>query len=266
MRAMRVLSLSLVLALVGHAANATAVTLYDGAIGDADIRNQGLDFESPNGTAIELPNALPAGFTADAGDDSFSLIRPSVGSGNPTPIPFVVQLPLDNNDPLTADVLPLLGTDQYIFETTVAVIDPSAHSVADLELISGTESGSLGFRDRFFIRNNRFQLLGAHTDLGGFDKVFNPSEWGGTDLLSPTTLRVERDGLNVSMFVNDVQVYEGIGGTSGISQSQIEFNQNSINNDISFKIFSVSLTAVPEPSTALIGGVGLVVAAARRRV
>jgi hypothetical protein len=234
-------------------AQAAKVIVYDGKLGDADPRSQGVNLEVPDGTLVVGAN--PAGFTPDAAND-FVHIDSSTNSD------FAYQIPLGGA--ISAALAPIVANDRYTIEMEFQAGSSTDFTKTWLfDFISGTTTGSLGFRDRFILETNldqpggppgpgpdriRMATSGITATLFG-DPFFEVGDTPNfTSLHDMNTLRLERIDSGFKVFINDDLQYEAVGNQSGIGLLQLEIKDADADTltDLNWKSLSVE-DAIPEP-------------------
>jgi len=238
-----------------YSARAGLVTMYDGSIGDADPRSQGWILESPDGTPVAGPN--PAGFTPDTVND-YVTVNPAVDTD------YAYQI----DTPLKTALASVVGGDKYVMTMQIQAGSSSDFTKVELlDMITGTSSGSSGYRDRFIMETNLDQpggpgsgpdrirmITSGATDLVG-DKFFEVGETANfTSLHDMNTLQLVRDGFAFKIYINGDLLYSALGDASGIGGTQMEIRDAGAGtlSDYNLKLITVATVPIPEPSSAVL--------------
>jgi hypothetical protein len=242
--------------------------MYDGSIGDADPRTQGWDLEVPDGSPVVGPN--PAGFTPDSVND-YVTINPASGTD------YAYQIPTGQ---LKTAMASAVGGDHYKLTMQLQAGQSSDFTKSEiLDMITGTSSGSFGFRDRFIMETNldqpggpggggadRIRMItqGGTVDVVG-DKFFEVGETANfTSLHNMNTIELVRNDFAFSVFINGDLLYSAIGDASGIGGTQMEIRDAGFSD---YNMRLITIESIPEPSSAvlaLLAVLGLAVCGNRR--
>lgn len=224
-------------------ANDVLTYLYDGGLGNANPVSQGW-----TGTLFDVTGQ--SSLTPDPLNDRVTVIA---GPNGEAGYGLSGQLNVLAN---------AVSDDFYAWELTLEVNSDTTHQLSQLDLITGTASGSVGYRDRIFFETtanvgvNRIRLVDLTADAGwpGPDPdkphpALHPGDtpnW--TTLFAPNTYRFERNGNAVNFFVNGDKAFQGIGGTSSIASTQLHIADNATGlEDINWYSFAVGVPATPPP-------------------
>lgn len=253
--------------LIASMAQATKVVVYDGTIGDADPRTQGLTLEVPDGTPVVGPN--PAGFTPDSVNDYVTI----------NPVAFTDYAYQLGAGALKTSLEPLVANDKYKI-TLQTQAGPSTDFTKSevLDLITGTGTGSSGFRERILLEtnltqpggpgngpfNDRYRLIlqGGTIDVIG-DRFLEVGETPNfTSMHAVNTIELVRDSFQFDVLINGDLIYRGIGNASGIGGFQLEMRDAGLSD---YNLSYLSVESIPEPSTVGLGLLGTIALSARCR-
>ena len=238
----------------GAQAQAVLTDFYNGATGDANPVSQGWAFD-----LFDLGNASSQ--TPDPDEDRVHMLTSASGLNK-------YKLPLSE---FPQQIIDAVSDDVYVWEVEVQVKSPELadadgeprHSLSDWDVITGTNNGSVGFRDRFFFETTdyvsgteRIRFTGAWFPTGNFSQTIRPHREGTdpqpwtnfTSIYDRNVYRFERDGLGldtVKFFINGDLVFQGAGGTSPIGNTQVEIRDNATEiTNLYWHRFSVDVDAV----------------------
>ena len=234
------------------AVTANAVLLYDGTADGADPFVQGWVIGTA-GNAGEEDVLMGDGIVdPEPGNNRVHIARGRAANNRrPNENDARIRQVPDN-----AVISPILGNDNYAFEIDIQLVQEN-HAFAEFGVITGINSGSLGFRDRFFIEGTQ-NNGGTDTIPGGTPRPDRIRVIGTTPLINPATgvawstdispadhdgynsnselntirwvrkrglvpaLGFEVDGGIADMFINGTLVYQGHSGLSSIGSAQVD--------------------------------------------
>jgi hypothetical protein len=239
------------------------LVFYDGTLGDADPVTQGWNLSGISGS----PKVTP-----DAAND---LVRIQVENGDNLQVALPTGL-----SALQAEV----SDDAYRWTLDYQIVEfpvipgVSRHTLGEFNFITGTDSGSAGYRDRLFIEDNRIRFPGGSgsTPFITTDFAFSGHQGGGFTPASvptwnhkfdPVQLSWNRVGNRSEIYLNNHLVNSGTAdqgfGSGTLNMSEITSTQAQINDnsservDMNFFKFQVDaptpLLPAP-PASVLYGG------------
>ena len=267
-------------------ANAVLKDFYDGTLGDADPVSQGWNLKF-------FPTAMTAQAhaTPDPDNDRVQMVKPRRNEQTGADQLNTYELPNTVADgEVIEEIIPAVSDDVYIWEVEAQIKRPEdadadgepRHELSDFSFISGTDSGSVGFRDRFFFESTdrpgdappspggpqplvpgeppgteSIRMIGfppLFIDAGFSDTIrphkagIDPQPWTNfTSIYDRNVYRFERSGLGLNtaqMFINGDLVFRGSGATSPIGRTQVELLKNSDAMNIYYYRVSVDVEAV----------------------
>ena len=225
------LTAAMVLILSGQA-QAVLTDFYNGATGDADPVSQGWV-----STLFDLSGT--SSVTPQPDEDRVHMLTSVSGLNK-----YKLQRPLPQS------ILDAISDDVYVWEVEAQLKSPELadadgeprHTLNDWDFITGTNTGSVGFRDRFFFETTdygcceRIRFTGTWFPTGNYSQTIrphtaeNPQPWTNfTSLYDRNVYRFERNGLGmdtVKFFINGDLVFQGAGGVSPIGSAQVEIRDN----------------------------------------
>jgi hypothetical protein len=250
----RIICIAVAVAMLGAllAQSASALTLYDGTIGDADPVTQGAS--SNIAGATDTTPVTGSFITPDAAGD---FVRIERGSAETAAIGH-------SYNSFAAAVRPLMADDNYVFEADLKT--GPANTLMHLDVISGASFNS-GYRDRIFFEEDQVRLIGGLTPLSPFTTTTiavgsSGSPWAS--MQDKNTFRFERAGLGFKMFANGTLVFNGFGASSGIGGTQINYTTTTPDSESDFYRLEFS-EVIPEPASIALGLLGMIGLTALRR-
>lgn len=128
-----------------------------------------------------------------------------------------------------SDVTPVtyaVHDDNYAWELTLEVA--TGHKLSEIRLITGTTTGSAGHYDRLFISDTGIQVIYVTEDTG-YSTSLSPNTLNWTTMQAKNTIRYERYGNAVTIYVNGDLVFKGTSGTTTITSTQLFLTDNAAN-------------------------------------
>ena len=242
----RVVLTAAIVLIVSGKAQAVLTDFYNGAIGDADPESQG------NFVGVNIDFSTVSSLTPEPDNDRVHMLAGGGGM-----VKYILDTdPVTPNVQVPQSIIDAVSDDVYAFEVEVQVKSPEEsdadgevrHVLNDWDFITGTNSGSLGFRDRLFFESSEFladenetgrdriRLVATWFPSAGFSSTIyphtpsNPQSWTNfTSVYDRNVYRFERDGLGVGtvkLFINGDLVFQGAGSPSPIGNTQAEIRDN----------------------------------------
>ncbi len=151
----------------------------------------------------------------------------------------------------TAGIAEIVADDVYAWEFEVET--GSQHDYAEFNLVTGVASGSAGYRERLVIEPTRVRLVGVNANSGYSTYLTVPpgsDHW--TTMQARNLFRLERNGNDLSFYANGDLVFEGTGGNSTISNTQLFLKASGATIDADLFVYDMRL--VDDVATGSGGG------------